>query len=137
VQVVQFPRDIMYPSEDIQLSLVVVHAMAVPDCWQLSIILHPHESEISQAETPQVVQSPPLSLPSEDVETLAISGHRAADPGRGAICIIKAITAILLGAALEEKRKRVLAGMQLVDYIGRPGGRLVETETDYDALFLS
>jgi hypothetical protein len=87
VQVIEFPRDIVYPSEDVQLPFAVIHAVAISDRRQLPVILQPHEAEVTQAETPQIIQPAALVLPAENVETLVVISHRAADPRRGAIYI--------------------------------------------------
>lgn len=52
MEIVEFPRDVVDPTEDIQLPIVIIDAMAIPYSRQLSILLHSHKPEVSQAETP-------------------------------------------------------------------------------------
>lgn len=53
--------------------------MSISDSRQFPIILHLYKSEVTQTETPQVIQPSALILPTEDVETLIVSSHRTAN----------------------------------------------------------
>lgn len=75
----------MNSPEDVELSLVVVHRVAVPDGRDLTLLLQPAKLIVGKAEAPKVIESASLSLTPEYINVAAITRHRSAYPGRRSI----------------------------------------------------
>jgi hypothetical protein len=71
--------------EDIELSLVIIHRVAVPDGRDLTLLLQPAKLIVGKAEAPKVIESASLSLATKDINIAAITRHRSAYPGRRSI----------------------------------------------------
>lgn len=72
MQIVELPGDVMDSSEDIQFAIVVVDCMAVPYCWNFTLIFQPSEFKISETECPDIVESAILILSTKDIDILVV-----------------------------------------------------------------
>ena len=75
----------MNSPEDVELSLVVVHRVAIPDGRDLTLLLQPAKLIVGKTEAPKVIESTCLSLAPEYIYVAAITRHRSAYPGRRSI----------------------------------------------------
>lgn len=73
VQIIEFPRDVMNSSKDIQLPIMESHGMAISHSRDFSLIFDSCEFIVSQAKTPKVIQPVTLILSSEDINMLIVS----------------------------------------------------------------
>ena len=68
MQIVELPGHIMYPTKDIQFSLIVIDGVTVSDIWYLTFILQFVEFEVRETETPRIVQSACFAFSTENVD---------------------------------------------------------------------
>lgn len=79
MEIVELPGDIVDSSEQVELSVVVIHSMPVSYCRDFSLVFQPVEFEVSEAETPNIVESLILVFSSEDKDAVSVSGNSATD----------------------------------------------------------
>lgn len=73
VQVIQLPCNIMDSSKYIKLSIMKSYSMAVSYSGNFSLIFQPCEFIVSEAKTPQIIESIALILSSKNINILIIS----------------------------------------------------------------
>ena len=80
MQVVEFPSDIVYATEHVELPVEVLHGVSVSLRRNVALVLHPAVLEVSQTELPEVLHPGFRVLAAEQVEVLPVSRHCAATP---------------------------------------------------------
>ena len=62
MQIVELPRDIMYPTKNIQFSLMVIDSVTISNIGYLTVIFQFVEFVVTQTERPSIVQSTSLAF---------------------------------------------------------------------------
>ena len=72
LKVIEFPGDIVDPSEYVEFVFVVAHGMPVPDCGEMSISIQFGVLAIGERELPKIIHSSLIILPAKYVNVAFI-----------------------------------------------------------------
>ena len=72
MQIVELPGDVMDSTKDIQLAIVVVDSVSIPYCWNFALVLQPGKLIVSEAESPDVVESAILIFSTKNEDILVV-----------------------------------------------------------------